>query len=185
MGKSYFIKNMVCNRCLAIVANEFDRAGFQIEKIELGRVKVIQDLPKSFEALEQRLIQHGFEVINDENQQTLEQIKIELLKKVEGQQDDNISETLSKTFQKSYSVLSKMFSKSEGKTIEKYLIELRIEKAKEMIQLGELNFSEIAYALNYNSSSHLSSQFKSITGLSMSDYKNQQQWDRKTLDQIV
>jgi len=86
---------------------------------------------------------------------------------------------------KSYSTLSKTFSKSEGITLEKYLINLKIEKVKELIQLNQLNFSEIAYGLNYKNSSHLAKQFKLVTGMSMTDYKNLQDWDRKTLDKIV
>ena len=92
---------------------------------------------------------------------------------------------MSKRFDKSYSVLSKIFSKTEGVTIEKYEILLKIEKIKEMIQLGQLNFSEIAYSLNYKSSSHLARQFKTVSGMSMSDYKNLQKWNRQEHDQIV
>ena len=98
---------------------------------------------------------------------------------------DNLTSFLSKRFDKSYSVLSKLFSKREGITIEKYEIQLKIEKVKELIQHQEYNFSEIAFSLNYNNSSHLSKQFKSITGMSMTEYKKLQDWNRKALDQIV
>jgi AraC-like DNA-binding protein len=86
---------------------------------------------------------------------------------------------------KSYSILSKTFSKSEGITLEKYFINLKIEKVKEYIQLQELNFSEIAYSLNYKNSSHLAKQFKQVTGMSMTDFKNLQIDNRKPLDEIV
>ena len=92
---------------------------------------------------------------------------------------------MSKTLNKSYSTLSKLFSKTEGITIEKYEINLKVEKVKELIQLGQLNFSEIAYSLDYNNSSHLARQFKKITGMSMTEFKNLQNWDRKSIDQIV
>lgn len=84
-----------------------------------------------------------------------------------------------------YSVISKLFSSNEGLTIEKYFIRLKIEKAKEYIQMGNLSFSEIAYTLNYKSGSHLAKQFKTITGMSMSNFKNLQLWDRQPLDRIV
>jgi len=92
---------------------------------------------------------------------------------------------LTKRFNKSYSALSKLFSRNEGITIEKYEINLKIEKVKELIQLGQLNFSQIAYSLNYNNSSHLARQFKNVTGMSMTVFKNLQKWNRKPLDQIV
>ena len=81
--------------------------------------------------------------------------------------------------------MSKLFSKTEGMTIEKYEINLKIEKVKELIQLGQLNFSEIAYILNYNNSGHLAKQFKNVTGMSMTEFKNLHKWNRKSLDQIV
>jgi len=70
-------------------------------------------------------------------------------------------------------------------TIEKYFILLKMEKVKEEIQMGNKTFSEIAYDLDYKSSSHLAKQFKSVTGMSMSDYKKLQEWNRRPLDQIV
>ncbi|MEQ9581155.1 MAG: AraC family transcriptional regulator, partial [Arenibacter sp.] len=96
-----------------------------------------------------------------------------------------MSALLSEKLNKDYSILSKMFRKREGVTIEKYYIDLKIERAKELIQMNELNFSEIGYALNYKNSSHLASQFKSVTGMSMGEYKKLQQWDRKSLDKIM
>ena len=110
---------------------------------------------------------------------------LEAVDQLDASSEENLSSYLSKRLNKEYSVLSKLFSKLEGVTIERYYIHLKIEKAKELIQLQQLNFSEIAYSLNYKSSSHLASQFKSMTGMSMSDYKNSQQWGRKPLDQIV
>jgi AraC-like DNA-binding protein len=110
---------------------------------------------------------------------------VSLIKKIESNEINNLSIFLSKHFDKSYAVLSKLFSKKEGITIEKYLINLKIERVKELIQLGQLNFSEIAYTLNYSNSGHLSRQFKTVTGMSMSSYRSLQNWDRKTLDQII
>ena len=84
-----------------------------------------------------------------------------------------------------YSLLSKLFSKTQGISIEKYVIHLKIEKVKEFIQMNNLGFSEVAYTMGYKSSSHLARQFKMVTGLSMSEYNNLQEWGRKSLDQIV
>jgi len=131
------------------------------------------------------LTKHGFEIIQEETEVLIEEIKIALIKKIENQDNANLSAFLTKRFNKSYSALSKLFSKTEGVTIEKYEINLKIEKVKELIQLGQLNFSQIAYSLDYNNSSHLARQFKNITGMSMTVFKNLQKWDRKPIDQIV
>jgi len=69
-------------------------------------------------------------------------------------------------------------------TTEKYLRNLKIERVKALI-LGQLNFSGIAYTFNCNNSSYLSSQFKTVTGMSMSSYRSLQNWDSKILNQIV
>ena len=135
--------------------------------------------------MESTLNEHGFEIIRDEADVLIEEIKIALIKKLEINEVTNLTIFLSKTFNKSYSALSKLFSKTVGITIEKYLINLKMERVKEIIQLGQLNFSEIAYSLDYKSSSHLARQFKTVTGMSMSTYKSLQKWNRKTLDQIV
>tara|TARA_R110000868_G_scaffold145181_5_gene365331 strand:- start:20748 stop:21248 length:501 start_codon:yes stop_codon:yes gene_type:complete len=164
---------------------EIKDAGFILETIELGKVTIKSEGLINISELETALNLHGFEIIKDDIEELIEQLKITLIQKLEDQELSNLSAFVPKMFNKSFSALSKLFSKREGITIEKYLINLKIEKVKELIQLGQLNFSEIAYSLNYNNSSHLSKQFKSNTGMSMSDYKNLQNWDRKPLDGIV
>ncbi len=186
MNQILHIKNMVCNRCISTVLQEFNVLELNVKSIELGLVEfeAMEDLTK-LEKLETALKLHGFEIIREESKTLIEAIKIALVKKLETDNADNLTSFLSKRFDKSYSVLSKLFSKREGITIEKYEIQLKIEKVKELIQHQEYNFSEIAFSLNYNNSSHLSKQFKSITGMSMTEYKKLQDWNRKALDQIV
>lgn len=176
---------MVCNRCKSTVARELKALGYKVDSIELGKVVINENTPTENSKLEEILNKHGFEIIKDETEVLIEEIKIALIKKIESQNNDSTSSVLANTFHKSYSTLSKLFSKTEGMTIEKYEINLKIEKIKEMIQLGQLNFSEIAYSLNYNSSGHLAKQFKNETGISMTEFKNLQKWDRKSLDEIV
>lgn len=183
--KEFWIKNMVCNRCKSTVLQLFKNHGFEVESIELGQVSIKEGEKGNYIELKSALKANGFEVIKDETEVLIEELKIKLIEKLEHQEVSNLSSFLPKTFNKSYAVISKIFSKHEGVTIEKYLIHLKIEKVKEYIQLGALNFSEIAYNLNYASSSHLARQFKNITGISMTEYKKLQQWNRKTLDQIV
>jgi len=185
MKQTLYIKNMVCNRCKSTVLHELDTLGYNIKSVELGQIILNENIGNQYLKLEEALTKHGFEIIKDETEVLIEGIKIELIKKIENQDKDNLSSFLTKRFNKSYSGLSKVFSKTEGITIEKYEINLKIEKVKELIQLGLLNFSQIAYSLDYNSSGHLARQFKNITGMSMTVFKNLQKWDRKPIDKIV
>ena len=180
------IKNMVCNRCIATVLQEFNVLEFNVKSIQLGIVQFeeVDDLTK-LPKLETALKLHGFEIIKSPSVNLVEEIKIALIKRIDSNLDTKLSVYLSKSLGKSYVVLSRLFSKLEGITIEKYEINLKIEKVKELIQLRELNFSEIAYSLNYKNSSHLARQFKLITGMSMTSYANLQKWNRKTRDKIV
>ncbi len=185
MKQALNIKNMVCDRCKSTVLRELEELGCDIKSVELGQIILNEKTGIQTLELEKVLNKHGFEIIKDEAEILIEEIKIALIKKIENQDNANLSSFLTKRFNKSYSALSKLFSKTEGVTIEKYEINLKVEKVKELIQLGPLNFSEIAYNLNYNNSSHLARQFKNETGMSMTVFKNLQKWNRKSIDQIV
>lgn len=188
MKKKILVKNMVCDRCKTLLEQEFNKVGIAVTSIELGEIVFREKEGVDDAFIEALLVKNGFELVREVGPMLNEHIKIALIKavdKLEVSTSENLSDYLSKKLKKDYSVLSKMFSRQEGITIERYYINLKIEKVKELIQLQNLNFSEIAYSLDYKSSSHLASQFKAATGMSMSDYKNLQQWDRKPLDQIV
>jgi AraC-like DNA-binding protein len=176
---------MVCNRCKTIIEQQFKSEGYEVESIELGKVVVKGEKEIDFIKLEESLKAEGFELINKASEVLIEKIKISMIQKLKKNDVENILSELPKELGKSYSMLSRYFSKSEGMTLEKYLINLKIEKVKEHIQINHLNFSEIAYSLNYNNSSHLAKQFKSVTGISMSQYKKLQNWNRRELDKIV
>ncbi len=176
---------MVCARCKSTIIALLTRNGLDIESIELGKVVVKQDLNSNYDTIKTALKDLGFELIEDEAKVLVEQVKVIVIQCISENNSDHIISKITKEIGKNDSAISKLFSKSEGITLEKYIINLKIEKVKEYIQLNQLNFSEIAYNLNYNNSSHLAKQFKSITGMSMSEYRKSQDWDRKELDQIV
>lgn len=185
--KKVLIKNMVCNRCKTVLQQEFENAKIPVETIELGEI-VFSSIDSSiFKKVNEIITRNGFEIINDEVDLIVEQVKSYLISELSKENilNENLSDLISKYMHRDYSVISKLFSSNEGLTIEKYFIRLKIEKAKEYIQMGNLSFSEIAYTLNYKSGSHLAKQFKTITGMSMSNFKNLQLWDRQPLDQIV
>ena len=117
----------------------------------------------------------------------IEKIKNIIIQQVHHTQDEqhyNLSNILSKSLHKDYSYLSSLFSEVEGITIEKYLINQKIEKVKELIIYDELSLSEIAYKLSYSSVAHLSNQFKKITGLTPSHFKQVGRNKRKPLDKV-
>ncbi len=185
MAQVLNIKNMVCNRCKIAVLNVLNNQNIEVKSIQLGKIEIEEDMEVNYQKLDKQLKDLGFELIQEPVDALIEKIKVKLIQYVENSNDNTIVTYLENEIEKSYAALSKTFSKKEGITIEKYVINLKIEKAKELIQLQKLNFSEIAYTLNYKNSSHLAKQFKQITGMSMSEYKKLQNWNRKPLDQIV
>lgn len=187
MEQHIFIKNMVCERCKQSVTELLAVMGIPLYRLTLGDV-VIEDIDvEMYSKLKNNLHEKGFELIKSEDDIIIEHVKTTLIEILDTplEMTMKVSEVITKRIPKDYSVISKLFSKTMGITIEKYFIQLKIEKVKELIQLGQLQFTEISRILGYTSSSHLASQFKNNTGLSMSEFKALQQWDRKTLDKIV
>ncbi|MEX0315473.1 MAG: helix-turn-helix domain-containing protein [Allomuricauda sp.] len=180
------VKNMVCDRCKSVLKSELEKNGFHVSHIELGEVQFEEGSDIEMNKIREILTGNGFELVMDEKEQLISEIKNHLIVGLQDQDlNQNLSEYLVDRMNKDYSVLSKLFSAHEGITIEKYFIGLKIEKAKELVQMGDRTFSEIAYQLGYTSSSHLARQFKSATGMSMGTYQKAREWNRKPLDQIV
>ncbi len=179
---------MVCNRCILVVRQELEKLNIKSSNITLGEVETKGELPKQqIEQLGDNLTALGFELLDNSKQQLIEKIKNTIINQVHYTNEEsthNYSEILSKTLHKDYSYLSSLFSEVEGITIEKYIINQKIEKVKELIIYDELSLSEIAYKLGYSSVAHLSNQFKKVTGLTPSHFKQVGQNKRKPLDKI-
>lgn len=183
-----FIKNMVCNRCIMVVQNELDKFGLDVKNIRLGEV-ILDKEPTTEEKdkLEKALILLGFELIDDRKSRIIEKIKNSIIDLVHYQDNDtktNVSDVLSSKLHHDYNYLSNLFSEVEGTTIEKYFIAQKIEKVKELLVYDELSLSEIAFRLNYSSVGYLSNQFKKVTGLTPSYFKQIREDKRKPLDEI-
>lgn len=183
-----FIKNMVCNRCIMAVQNELDKLGISVKNIKLGEV-TLDKKPAAEEKkkLENALIPLGFQVIDDKKSRMIEKIKNVIIDLVHHQDNDtktNLSDVLSSKLHHDYNYLSNLFSEVEGTTIEKYFIAQRIEKVKELLVYDELSLSEIAFRLNYSSVAYLSNQFKKVTGLTPSHFKQIREDKRKPLDKV-
>ena len=183
-----YIKNMVCDRCKMAVSQTLQQVGLHPKKVELGEVSIEED-PSSVQlsTLRTALKELGFELLDDRRQQTIDHIKSALIRLVhyhDNQSSTNLSDYLSSELRQDYSALSKLFSEVEGKTIERYYIELRIERVKEFICYDELTLTQIALRMNYSSVAYLSSQFKSVTGMTPSQFKSMKGNLRTPLDKL-
>lgn len=180
------VKNMVCSRCTEAVEYIFKEQGVVIKNIELGQVIVDEITEQQILSIESNLNQKGFEILKEKNSILIQKIKNIIIDHVESHTESKqkFSTYLSKKIGYDYSYISRIFSSNTGYTIEKYFSLQRIEKTKELIKYDELNLSEIAYKLNYSSVAHLSKQFKQVTGMNPSEFKRQQNLQRKGIDQI-
>lgn len=180
---------MVCNRCIKVVEEEFQKLGLTIKNISLGEVVIEDKLNgEELEKVRKVLSENGFELIEDRKMRTIEQIKLFILELVRDEEKlnrkINISEYLSGKLNADYYYLSTLFSSVENVTIEHYLILQKIERAKELLKYGELTLSEIAYKLGYSSVAHLSAQFKKVTGMNANQFKSLTENTRKSLDKV-
>jgi AraC-like DNA-binding protein len=182
------IKNMVCGRCIKVVTEVLHSLDFSVQSIDLGRAVVEKrgNINRSLIAME--LQKDGFELISDEMTRLITQIKTEIIQlihaPVHNASNVNLSTFLEKSLGKKYTTLSTIFSKMEGRTIEKFAIQQRIERVKELLVYGEKTISEIAWELGYSSSQYLSNQFKAETGLTASEFRKLIIKPRKHLDSI-
>jgi YesN/AraC family two-component response regulator len=163
------IRNMESERCKTIVKEELNKLNLPYGYVELGEVELKEDIAnEELKLLGAALKKSGLELIVDNTSQLIDKIKIAIKHLVYC--SDNLlrpstSEYLSKSVNYDYNYISKIFSKNEGVTIEKYIILERIERVKKLLITGKFSLSEIAYMLLYSSVAHLSNQFKKVTGL--------------------
>ena len=175
---------MVCARCISAVKNILDHNNLEYNTISLGEINLKNDLAQNdFQILNNDLKEIGFEIIEDEKQMTVNQIKNLLLEYLAESTPYKLSNFLSERLEANYNLLSQTFAIAENTTIEKYFILLRIEKVKEHLSYND-SLKEIANKFNFSSTAHLSKQFKEVVGISASEYKNQKSKLRKHLDKI-
>lgn len=179
---------MVCNRCIMVVTQEFEKAGLKPSAVRMGEVELVER-PSSaqLDKIGAILQELGFEILDDQRQKLIEKIKTLLINKIQsGEIEEHfiLSDFIGKTLNKDYSQLSRLFSDVEGVTMEQFFIHQKIEKVKELIAYNELTLSEIAWKLGYSSVAHLSSQFKKVTGFTPSQIKKHPTNNRKSLDTI-
>lgn len=165
---------MVCPRCISSVQGMLNDLHIPYTNVLLGEVELVKSLSaKQSKELEGKLKQAGFELIETRLRAIVEKIKLRVNEYVKTNADNRkkLSAFITEKLPYDYSYLSDLFSSVEGITIEKYFINQRTEKVKELLVYDQLSLSEIAYQTGFSSSQHLSAQFKKITGLTPSHFK--------------
>lgn len=182
------IKNMVCPRCITAVEQILEKNNLPVKYLRLGILELLQKpTVRQLKILAQDLLHTGFELLDDQKAQLIEQVKNLLIQKV---QSGNIEEHFSLTkfigekIFKDYSSISKLFSEVEGITLEQFFNLQKIEKVKEWLIYNEQSLTQIAFTLGYSSTQHLSSQFKKLTGMTPSHFKQIGALHRKPIDGV-
>lgn len=181
---------MVCHRCVLAVENILHDEAIPFHKVIFGEIDLCNELTQTQKlSLEKRFESIGFALIENRNAALIESIKQLVIRRARNETTDGenkmkLSHYLSEKVNHEYTYLSSLFSSVEGRTIENYFIEQRIEKAKELLVYGQLTLSQIAFDLEYSSVAHLSTQFKKITGLTPTYFKEIGMEKRKSLDKI-
>lgn len=179
---------MVSNRCKMVVKDELKKLGLHFVLVDLGEVDIMENI--SFEEREQlktALLDVGFELMDDKRAVLIEKIKNAIVEMVHYTDEPikiNFSDFLSEKLNHDYTYLANLFSEVQGTTIEQFVISHKIERIKELIIYGELNITEIAWKMNYSSVAHLSNQFKKMTGLSPSHFKQLKDKRRSPIEEI-
>jgi YesN/AraC family two-component response regulator len=183
-----YIKNMVCIRCIMVVKEELTRLGIEYEKVELGEVHIVNPVSNQLrEQLADSLMKFGLELIDDKKHVLVQRIKnviVEMVHYAEAPLHVNFSVYLSERLNHDYTYMANLFSEVQGTTIEKFIIAHKIERVKELLLYNELNLTEIAYRMHYSSVAHLSAQFKKVTGLTPSCYKQLKEKHRILLEEV-
>ncbi|WP_228237732.1 helix-turn-helix domain-containing protein [Allomuricauda sp. M10] len=183
-----YIKYMVSLRCKMAVKEELKKLGIHYVNVDLGTIEILEDITDlQREQLRESLMKSGLELLDDNRKIIIEKIKsviIEMIHYSDELPKVNYSDYISEKLGYDYTYLANTFSEVKGITIQQFIIMNKIERIKELLLYNELNLTEISYLLHYSSVSHLSNQFKKITGLTPSFYKKLKKKRLKNLEDI-
>jgi AraC-like DNA-binding protein len=183
-----FIKYMVSTRCKMVVKEELKKLGLHFMIVDLGEVDIMENIStETREQLKSALLSSGLELMDDKRAVLIEKIKNVIIDMVHYSDElpkVNYSDYISEKLNHDYTYLSNIFSEVKGITIQQFIIIHKIERAKELLLYDELNLTEISYKLNYSSVAHLSNQFKKVTGLTPSHYRQLKDKRRSPIEDI-
>lgn len=187
-GLKLYIKYMVSTRCKMVVKEELKKLGLHFIIVDLGEIEIMENISaQQREQLKMELLNSGLELMDDKKAVLIERIKIVITEMVHYSEElpkTNYSDYISEKLRYDYTYLSNIFSEVKGITIQQFIIIHKVERIKELIIYDELNITEIAEKMNYSSVAHLSSQFKKVTGLSPSHFKQLKDKRRSPIEEI-
>jgi len=179
---------MVCIRCKMVVKEELAKLGIHYTVVELGEVEIMENISAGqHDQIKIALLKSGLELMDDKKSILIEKIKNVIIESVHYSEEPltiNFSQLLSQKLNHDYTYLANLFSEVQGTTIEKFLIAHKIERVKELLVYNELNLTEIAWRMHYSSVAHLSTQFKKVTGLTPSHFKQLREKRRSMLEDL-
>jgi AraC-like DNA-binding protein len=179
---------MVSTRCKMVVKEELRKLGLHFIVVDLGEVEIMENItPQQRDNLKTALLPSGLELIDDKRAILMEKIKTIIIEMVHDSDEvikTNFSDFLSEKLHRDYTYMANLFSEVQGTTIAQFIIHHKVEKIKELIMYDELNITEIAWKMNYSSVAHLSNQFKKVTGLSPTHFKQLKDKRRRPIDEI-
>jgi AraC-like DNA-binding protein len=179
---------MVSNRCKMAVKEVLKKNGLHFIVVDLGEVEIMENISADQrESVKTALLDSGLELMDDKRAVLIEKIKnaiVEMVHHTDEVIKVNFSNFLSEKLNHDYTYLANLFSEVQGTTIEQFVITHKIERIKELIIYGELNITEIAWKMNYSSVAHLSNQFKKMTGLSPSHFRQLKDKRRNPIEEI-
>jgi len=183
-----YIKYMVSLRCKMLVKDELKKLGIDFVSVDLGMVEINGDITEQQrEQFRANLQKSGLELLDDKKNILVERIKSVIVEMVHYEDElpkINDSDYISEKLGYDYNYLSNTFSEVKGTTIQNYIIQHKIERVKELLLYDELTLTEIAWKLHYSSVAHLSNQFKKVTGLTPSYFKELKQKRERNLESL-
>lgn len=179
---------MVCIRCKMVVKEELAKLGLQYTTVDLGEVEIPEPFStEQLTELKAALLRAGLELMDDKKSVLIQKIKTVIIELVHYSEEPlaiKFSEFLSKKLSHDYTYLANLFSEVQGTTIEKFFIAHKIERVKELLVYDELTLTQIAHLMHYSSVAHLSTQFKKVTGLTPSHFKQLRDKRRSMLEDV-
>jgi AraC-like DNA-binding protein len=183
------IRNMICNCCKLFLKEKLESNGIIVHEVALGRARITYDASViSHETIDRVLQKYGFGLLENKEDRLVSEIKIAVIELIHHLNNVNSivrkSDYLVEKLGFSYPYLSKIFSEHEQTTLEKYIIQQKIERIKHLIDEDEFSLSEIAYMMDYSSVQYLSNQFRKITGVTVSQYKAGNGTEKRGIDEF-
>ncbi len=183
-----YIKYMVSQRCKMMVRDALTNLGVSVISVDLGVAETLTDLTmEQHQNLKKILLQAGLELLDNKKTILVEKIKNAITEMIHYNDElpkCNYSDYISELLGYDYTYLSNIFSEVKGITIQQYIILHKIERVKELLLYDELNLTQISYKMHYSSVAHLSNQFKKITGLSPTFYKQLKEKRNSNLENL-